>query len=101
MPMLAKSCIRPTDNNMGRMIKLTHYIELSEKYLGVMPDDWHKFVRTETDLPLARREEFLKTLEEKHGWEIDWKKKKIISGPATKLDVSAQPTNVRRLCREA
>lgn len=101
MPMLAKSCIRPSDNNMGRMIKLTHYIELSEKYLGIMPDDWYKFVRTETDLPLARREELLKILEKEHGWEIDWNKKKILSGPTTKSDVSAQPTNIKRLCKEA
>ncbi len=101
MPMLAKSCIRPSDNNMGRMIKLTHYIELSEKYLGVTPDDWHLFVRSETDLPLAKREELLKTLEKEHGWEIDWKRKKILSGPSAKLDVSAQPTNVKRLCKEA
>jgi acetyl-CoA decarbonylase/synthase complex subunit alpha len=101
MPMLAKNCIRPSDNNMGRMIKLTHYIELSEKYLGIIPDDWHKFVRNETDLPLARREELLKKLEQELGWEIDWNKKKILSGPTSKLDVSAQPTNVKRLCKEA
>jgi acetyl-CoA decarbonylase/synthase complex subunit alpha len=99
MPMLAKNCIRPSDNNMGRMIKLTHYIELSQKYLGQMPDDWHRFVRTETDLPLAKREELLKILEKEHGWEIDWKRKKIISGPKMKSDVSAQPTNLKRLCK--
>ncbi|MDO9518367.1 MAG: acetyl-CoA decarbonylase/synthase complex subunit alpha, partial [Methanosarcinaceae archaeon] len=101
MPMMAKACMRPTDNNMGRMIKLTHYIELSQKYLGIMPDDWHTFVRSETDLPLAKREELLKILEAEHGWEIDWKKKKILSGPSMKMDVSAQPTNVKRLCKEA
>ncbi|WP_440952696.1 CO dehydrogenase/acetyl-CoA synthase complex subunit alpha [Methanococcoides sp. FTZ1] len=100
MPMLARSCIRPSDNNMGRMIKLTHYIELSQKYLGIMPDDWHTFVRTETDLPLARRGELLRMLEEEHGWEIDRDRKKIISGPTMKLDVSAQPTNLKRLCKE-
>jgi acetyl-CoA decarbonylase/synthase complex subunit alpha len=101
MPMIAKNCIRPSDNNMGRMIKLTHYIELSQKYLGHMPEDWYKFVRTETDLPLAKREELLKILEQEHGWEIDWKRKKIISGPIMKMDVSAQPTNVKRLCKES
>ncbi len=99
MPMLAKNCIRPSDNNMGRMIKLTHYIELSQKYLGQMPEDWHNFVRTETDLPLAKREELLKILEKDHGWEIDWKRKKILSGPKMKSDVSAQPTNLKRLCK--
>ncbi|MDY0386446.1 MAG: CO dehydrogenase/acetyl-CoA synthase complex subunit alpha [Methanolobus sp.] len=99
LPMLAKNCIRPSDNNMGRMIKLTHYMELSKKYLGHMPEDWYKFVRTETDLPLAKREELLKILEKDHGWEIDWKRKKILSGPTMKSDVSAQPTNVKRLCK--
>jgi len=100
LPMLAKNCIRPSDNSMGRMIKLTHYIELCEKYLGKMPDDWHTFVRSEADLPLAKREPLLRILEEAHGWEIDWKKKKIIKGPLMKVDVSAQPTNVPRLCKE-
>ena len=99
LPMLAKNCIRPSDNNMGRMIKLTHYMELSQKYLGHMPEDWYKFVRMETDLPLAKREELLKILEQDHGWEIDWKRKKILSGPTMKSDVSAQPTNVKRLCK--
>jgi acetyl-CoA decarbonylase/synthase complex subunit alpha len=99
LPMLAKNCIRPSDNNMGRMIKLTHYMELSQKYLGHRPDDWYKFVRTETDLPLAKREELLKILEADHGWEIDWKRKKILSGPTMKSDVSSQPTNVKRLCK--
>ncbi|MBN2110893.1 MAG: CO dehydrogenase/acetyl-CoA synthase complex subunit epsilon [Methanosarcinaceae archaeon] len=100
LPMLAKNCIRPSDGNLGRMIKLTHYIEMSQKYLGQMPDDWYKFVRGETDLPIAKREELLKILEKDYGWEIDWKRKKIISGPAMKLDISSQPTNVKRLCKE-
>lgn len=99
--MIAKNCIRPSDNNMGRSIKLTHWIEISEKYLGVLPDDWWKFVRNEADLPLAKREMLLKKLEAERGWEIDWKKKKIISGPTIKFDVSSQPTNIKRLCKEA
>lgn len=99
LPMLAKHCIRPSDNSMGRSIKLTHYIELSQKYLGIMPDDWFKFVRSEADLPLAKKDELLKILETEHGWEIDWKKKKIVSGPERKVDVSWQPTNVERLCK--
>ncbi|HHV24561.1 MAG TPA: CO dehydrogenase/acetyl-CoA synthase complex subunit epsilon [Methanosarcina sp.] len=98
---IAKNCIRVSDNNMGRSIKLTHWMELSEKYLGVMPEDWWKFVRHEADLPLSKREVLMKKLEAEHGWEIDWKKKKIISGPKIKFDVSAQPTNVKRLCKEA
>ena len=99
--MMAKNCIRPSDNNMGRSIKLTHWFELSEKYLGILPDDWWKFVRHEADLPLSRRENLLKRLEAEHGWQIDWKKKKIVSGPTIKFDVSSQPTNLKRLCKTA
>jgi acetyl-CoA decarbonylase/synthase complex subunit alpha len=99
MPMLAKLCFRPSDNNLGRMIKLTHYIELSEKYLGALPDDWHVYVRSEADLPLAKKEMLLKLLEEEHGWKINWDKKKILEGPFRKPDVSFQPTNIPRLCK--
>ncbi len=99
MPLLAKLCFRPSDNSLGRAIKLTHYIDLSEKYLKKMPDDWHVYVRNEADLPVAKREQLLKLLEEK-GWKIDWEKKKILEGPLRKVDVSFQPTNVPRLCKE-
>ncbi|HID27728.1 MAG TPA: CO dehydrogenase/acetyl-CoA synthase complex subunit epsilon [Methanosarcinales archaeon] len=99
MPLLAKLCIRPNDTHLGRSIKLTHYIELSEKYIGTLPDDWHTFIRTEGDLPLAKKETLLKILEHQHGWKIDWTKKKIIEGPIRKLDASWQPTNVERLCK--
>lgn len=100
MPLIAKLCFRPSDNSLGRAIKLTHYIELSEKYLKKMPDDWHIYVRTEADLPVAKREALLKLLEEK-GWKIDWDKKKILKGAIRKADVSFQPTNVPYLCKEA
>jgi acetyl-CoA decarbonylase/synthase complex subunit alpha len=99
MPLLAKLCFRPSDNSLGRAIKLTHYIELSEKYLKKMPDDWHVYVRSEADLPVAKKEQLMKLLEEK-GWKIDWEKKKITEGPLRKVDVSFQPTNVPRLCKE-
>ncbi|MHC1593464.1 MAG: CO dehydrogenase/acetyl-CoA synthase complex subunit alpha [Methermicoccaceae archaeon] len=99
LPLIAKLCIRPSDNNLGRMIKLTHYIELSEKYHGKFPDDWHTFVRGETDLPLAMKDTLLKMLEEEQGWKIDWDKKKIVEGPTRKMDVSCQPTIVPRLVK--
>jgi len=44
-------------------------------------------VRNEADLPVAKREQLMKLLEEK-GWKIDWEKKKIIEGPLRKVDVS-------------
>ena len=38
---IAKLCIRPNDTWKGRSIKLSHYVDLSKRYLGVMPDDLH------------------------------------------------------------
>ncbi|RLI79256.1 CO dehydrogenase/acetyl-CoA synthase complex subunit epsilon [Archaeoglobales archaeon] len=97
IPLMAKLCFRPADTDRGRSIKLTHYIDLSLKYLGRLPDDWHLFVRTESDLPLAKKEELLKILEDEHGWKIDWKKKKILEGPIRGYDAAFNPTNVKRI----
>ena len=97
IPLIAKLCFRPNDTDRGRSIKLTHYIDLYQKYLGKMPDDWHFFVRTESDLPLAKREELLKILEDQHGWKIDWKKKKILEGPFRGYDAAFNPTGVKRI----
>ncbi len=94
---LARLCIRPADTFMGRQIKLTHYIELSKKYLGKLPDDWHLYVRTEADLPLKMKDELLKILEEEHGWKIDWSKKKILEGPIRPYDAGFNPTLVEEV----
>jgi acetyl-CoA decarbonylase/synthase complex subunit alpha len=97
LPMIAKLCFRSSDTDRGRSIKLTHYIDLHEKYIGILPPDWHLFVRTATDLPITKREELLKRLEDEQGWTIDWKTKRIKEGPIAKYDTSLNPTNVPRL----
>jgi len=99
MPMMAKLCIRPSDTDRGRSIKLTHYIDLSQKYLNAYPPDWHLFVRTASDLPIATRNELLKKLEDEQGWKIDWKTKKIVEGPIRAYNPSFNPTNLERLIR--
>ncbi|MDD2835732.1 MAG: CO dehydrogenase/acetyl-CoA synthase complex subunit alpha [Methanothrix sp.] len=96
---MAKLCFRPSDNSIGRGIKLTHYCDISMKYFGKLPDDWHLFVRDVKDLPLVYKEDMLKTLEEKYGWKIDWKAKKILSGPLRPADVSFDPTLIARKIR--
>jgi acetyl-CoA decarbonylase/synthase complex subunit alpha len=96
---MAKLCFRPSDNSIGRMIKLTHYCDISMKYFGKLPDDWHIFVRHGSELPLAWKDSMMKELEEKHGWKIDWKGKKIVSGPIRPADVSFDPTNIERKIR--
>jgi acetyl-CoA decarbonylase/synthase complex subunit alpha len=69
------------------------------KYCGKLPDDWHIFVRDVKDLPLVYKEEMMKTLESKFGWKIDWKAKKILSGPLRPADVSFDPTLIARKIR--
>lgn len=93
VPLLAKLCFRPGDNSLGRAIKLKHYIEINEKYLKKIPEDWHLYVRNEADLPVEKRDQLLKLLEEK-GWKIDLEKKEIIEGPLQTFDVSFRPTNI-------
>jgi acetyl-CoA decarbonylase/synthase complex subunit alpha len=66
MVMIAKLCMRPNDTVKGRAIKLTHYIDLSKRLLGVMPSDIPLFVRTLGDIPITMKDEIIKILEEKN-----------------------------------
>ncbi|KXB04945.1 hypothetical protein AKJ48_00750, partial [candidate division MSBL1 archaeon SCGC-AAA261O19] len=66
----AKLCIRPADTDAGRQIKLTHYIDLYNKYFnGEYPPDLYMFVRREHDVPIKYRTEVMKMLEEDPRWE--------------------------------
>jgi len=67
MVTIAKLCIRPNDTWKGRSIKLSHYVDLSKRYYGTMPQDLHLFVRTMADVPMTLKDEFTKILQEK-GW---------------------------------
>ncbi|MHA1291910.1 MAG: CO dehydrogenase/acetyl-CoA synthase complex subunit alpha [Promethearchaeota archaeon] len=83
--LVAKMCLRPADNSKGRMIKLSHWIDLERKYKGVkFPTDLEKFVRVEADIPISMKTEIMEYLKEK-----GWKPKEIID-----------PTLVKRLCRK-
>ncbi len=81
----AKMCLRPADNSKGRMIKLSHWIDLERKYKGVeFPNDLEKFIRVEADIPISMKDGIQAFLKEK-----GWKPKEIID-----------PTLLKRLCRE-
>ncbi len=67
MVAIAKLCIRPNDTWKGRSIKLSHYVDLSKRYLGVMPNDLHLFVRTMADVPMTMKDEFVKILKQTTG----------------------------------
>ncbi len=66
--MIAKLCIRPNDTSKGRQLKLNHYIDLHRKYFGTMPEDIHKFIRVEKDIPIIYKRDIIELLKDK-GWE--------------------------------
>ena len=67
MVMTAKLCIRPNDTSKGRAIKLTHYIDLHEKFYGFFPEDVHLFVRRKSDIPITMKDKIMAHLKE-HKW---------------------------------
>ncbi|MFW9877796.1 MAG: acetyl-CoA decarbonylase/synthase complex subunit alpha, partial [Candidatus Thorarchaeota archaeon] len=82
--LVAKLALRPADNSKGRMIKLSHWIDLERKYKGVkFPNDLEKFIRLEADIPINMKDEIQEYLKEK-----GWKPKEIVD-----------PTLLKRLCR--
>ncbi|MFX0180813.1 MAG: CO dehydrogenase/acetyl-CoA synthase complex subunit alpha, partial [Candidatus Hodarchaeota archaeon] len=83
--LVAKLAIRPADNSKGRMIKLSHWIDLERKYKGVdFPESLEKFIRVEADIPINMKDEIQEFLKSK-----DWKPKEIID-----------PTLLERLCHK-
>ncbi len=82
--LVAKLALRPADNSKGRMIKLSHWIDLERKYKGVeLPNDLEKFIRLEADIPINMKDEIHEYLKEK-----GWKPKEIVD-----------PTLLKRMCR--
>ncbi len=65
--MTAKLAIRSSDNFKGRQVKLTHYIDLHQKYYGTFPDDVFRFIREEADIPVTLKDQVKSHLDEK-GW---------------------------------
>jgi len=79
--MIAKLAMRPNDTSKGRAVKLSHYIDLYQKYYGGMPDDLHLYVRREADVPFTMRDQIMKALEE-----AGWVEGKIASPDPTLVD---------------
>jgi len=74
--LIAKLCIRPSDNAKGRQIKLSNYVDLYKKYMKTLPPDLHLFVRNERDIPITMKDEIMEYLEE-----AGWKPRKAIGDP--------------------
>ena len=83
--LVAKLALRPADNSKGRMIKLSHWIDLERKYKGVdFPEDLDKFIRVDADIPINLKDEVMDYLKEK-----GWKPKELVD-----------PTLLERLCNK-
>ncbi len=67
MVLTAKLCFRPNDTTKGRSIKLSHYIDLHERYYGFFPDDVHRYIRREADIPITLKQKIKAHLKE-HKW---------------------------------
>jgi len=81
--LVAKLALRPADNSKGRMIKLSHWIDLERKYKGVQfPNDLEKYVRVDADIPINMKEEIRDYLEE-----VGWEERELVD-----------PTLLERLC---
>jgi acetyl-CoA decarbonylase/synthase complex subunit alpha len=63
----SKLCLRPADTTKGRMIKLTHYADLSKKIYGRLPEDLPPYIRTEADVPITFKDEIIELLRNR-GW---------------------------------
>ncbi|MHA1963893.1 MAG: CO dehydrogenase/acetyl-CoA synthase complex subunit alpha [Candidatus Thorarchaeota archaeon] len=68
----AKLCIRPNDTGKGRSIKLSHYVDLHETYMGYFPDDVWKYIRRDTDIPITLKDKILAQMKENK-----WKERPI------------------------
>ncbi|MCS4541917.1 MAG: CO dehydrogenase/acetyl-CoA synthase complex subunit alpha [Euryarchaeota archaeon] len=88
--MAARLCIRPNDTAIGRKIKLSHYIDLSKKYLGETPSDLDLYVRSENDIPITIKEEVLQFLSAK-----GWKPRKIPLDPTILDPAKLHPSLLR------
>ncbi|RBQ23372.1 Acetyl-CoA decarbonylase/synthase complex subunit alpha 2 [Candidatus Methanobinarius endosymbioticus] len=73
---IAKNCIRPTDNNKGRQIKLNHYIDLHKKYFGTIPEDVYRYIRNEKDIPITYKNDVKEILERN-----DWEPRELVMEP--------------------
>jgi acetyl-CoA decarbonylase/synthase complex subunit alpha len=64
MVMTAKLCLRPNDTSKGRSIKLSHYIDLHERFYGFFPDDVWRYIRREADIPITLKDKILGQMKE-------------------------------------
>ena len=80
--MTAKLVLRPNDTGKGRSIKLSHYIDIHEKYFGFFPEDVWKYIRRETDIPITLKDKILAQMKENK-----WKERRIIDPTLLKEQV--------------
>jgi acetyl-CoA decarbonylase/synthase complex subunit alpha len=63
---------------VAKQNKLALYLDYYRNKFGVLPDDWHLYIRKEVEIPTTKKVKLLRLLAEEYGWEIDTKKGRII-----------------------
>jgi len=64
----ARLVMRPNDTGKGRAIKVAHYCDVSKKYLGTIPQDIHRFIRNEKEIPISFDKE-IREIMSKNNWQ--------------------------------
>lgn len=73
---IIKQCFRRNDTSPGRAIKLNSYISAYKQLIGTLPDDLHRFIRIDKDIPIVYKKEVLAYLKE-----VGWQPKPLLSLP--------------------
>lgn len=68
--MAAIMVARATELRDMRQADIETYTDLYLRHFGELPDDWHRYIRTDAELPLREKARLLEELRDKHGWEI-------------------------------
>ncbi|MFH2013240.1 MAG: hypothetical protein ABIJ37_11185 [Pseudomonadota bacterium] len=68
--------VQEVENSKANKFDL--YLTAYKKKFGEWPDDWHLYIRKDTEIPITKKAKILRLLEEEHGWEIDRKKGRVV-----------------------
>jgi len=69
--MVTRLLFRTNDFRDGRISKFDSYLTMYEDYFNKLPEDFHKYVRSDAELPWTKKHKLLRILREKYGWETE------------------------------
>ena len=69
--MVTRLLFRTNDFRDGRISKFDSYLTMYDEYFKDLPEDFHKYVRSDAELPWTKKHKLLRILREKYGWETE------------------------------